>query len=79
VLSVHLRYLAIEDHDYPGLLIGCLYIHEIGLCIYDADAIRQLETWMLRLKTDCSSRKLLPKSAFGLIESVGRLLAPLLC
>jgi len=52
--------------------------YEIALSIYDADAIRQLEAWMLGLKTDCSARKLLPKSTFGLIESVGRLFAPLL-
>ena len=52
--------------------------YEIALCIYDSDAIRQLETWMLRLKTDCSARKLQPKSSFGLIEGVGRLFAPLL-
>jgi len=52
--------------------------YEIALCIYDSDAIRQLETWMLGLKTDCSARKPQPKSVFGLIESVGRLFAPLL-
>ena len=52
--------------------------YEIALCLYDSDAIRQLETWMLGLKTDCSARKLQPKSLFGLIESVGRLFAPLL-
>ena len=52
--------------------------YEIALCIYDSNVIRQLETWMLRLKTDCSARKLQPKSSFGLIESVGRLFAPLL-
>ena len=52
--------------------------YEIALCIYDSDAITQLETWMLNLKTDCSARKLKPKSSFGLIESMGRLFAPLL-
>jgi cardiolipin synthase len=52
--------------------------YEIALCIYDSDAIIQLETWMLKLKEDCLARKLQPKSSFGLIESVGRLFAPLL-
>lgn len=52
--------------------------YEIALCIYDSDAIRQLETWTLGLKTDCSARKLRSKNSFGLIESVGRLFAPLL-
>jgi cardiolipin synthase len=60
--------------DMRSLLLN----YEIGLCIFDSDAIRQLENWMLKLKTDCSARKLQPKSAFGLVESVGRLLAPLL-
>ncbi len=52
--------------------------YEIALCIYDSDAIRQLDAWMLRLKTDCSVRKLQSKRSFGLIEGVGRLFAPLL-
>jgi len=60
--------------DMRSLLLN----YEIALCIYDSDAIRQLETWMLRLKTGCSARKFQPKSSFGLIESVGRLFAPLL-
>jgi len=60
--------------DMRSLLLN----YEIALCIYDSDAIRQLETWMLGLKTDCSARNLHPKSPFGLIESVGRLFAPLL-
>ena len=60
--------------DMRSLLLN----YEIGLCIYDSGVIRQLETWMLGLKTDCSARKLQPKSSFGLIESVGRLFAPLL-
>ena len=60
--------------DMRSLLLN----YEIALCIYDSDAIRQLETWMLGLKADCSARKLQPKKSFGLIESVGRLFAPLL-
>jgi cardiolipin synthase len=52
--------------------------YEIALCIYDTDAIRQLEAWMLGLKADCSGRKLQSKRSFGLIEGVGRLFAPLL-
>jgi cardiolipin synthase len=60
--------------DMRSLLLN----YEIALCIYDSNAIRQLEKWMLNLKTDCSTRKLKTKSTFGLIESVGRLFAPLL-
>jgi cardiolipin synthase len=52
--------------------------YEIALCISDSAPIRQLETWMRRLKADCSARKSQTKSAFGLIEGVGRLFAPLL-
>lgn len=52
--------------------------YEIALCIYDSDVIRQLEAWMLGLKTDCSARKLQSKKSFGLIEGMGRLFAPLL-
>jgi cardiolipin synthase len=60
--------------DMRSLLLN----FEIALCIYDSDAIGQLETWMLGLKTDCSARKLQSKSPFALIEGVGRLFAPLL-
>ncbi|MGD8446351.1 MAG: phospholipase D-like domain-containing protein [Desulfobacterales bacterium] len=60
--------------DMRSLLLN----YEIALCIYDSDAIRQLENWMLRLKTDCSARKLKSKRSFGLVEGVGRLFAPLL-
>ena len=52
--------------------------YEIALCIDDSDVIRQLETWMRGLKADCSNRKTQPKGAFGFMESVGRLFAPLL-
>ncbi len=52
--------------------------YEVALCIYDADAIKKLEAWMFGLKRDCSARENRPKSTFGLIESVGRLFAPLL-
>jgi len=52
--------------------------YEIALCLYDTDAIRRLETWMAGLKRDCFSRELRSQSSWGLLESVGRLLAPLL-
>ena len=52
--------------------------YEIALCIYDADAIGQLESWMLGLRKGCSARTVRSKRSFGLIESVGRLFAPLL-
>lgn len=60
--------------DMRSLLLN----YEIALCIYDADMIGQLESWMRDLKQDCSLRKLQPKRSSGLIESVGRLFAPLL-
>jgi cardiolipin synthase len=60
--------------DMRSLLLN----YEIALCIYDADAIGQMESWMLSLKADCCGREMKTKSVFGLIESVGRLLAPLL-
>ena len=52
--------------------------YEIALSIYDSEVIGQLESWMLALKMDCSARKLKPRRSFGLVESVGRLFAPLL-
>jgi cardiolipin synthase len=60
--------------DMRSLLLN----YEIGLCIFDSDAIRKLENWIFKLKTACSAREIQPKKAFGLIESVGRLFAPLL-
>ncbi|MCB2147314.1 MAG: PLDc N-terminal domain-containing protein [Deltaproteobacteria bacterium] len=61
--------------DMRSLLLN----YEIALCLYDADAIGQLEAWMLDLiRKDCSARQRQPKRSFGLIESVGRLFAPLL-
>jgi len=69
-----LAILGSANMDMRSILLN----YEIALCIYDSDVIRQLETWMLGLKTECSARKLQPKSSFGLIESVGRLFAPLL-
>jgi cardiolipin synthase len=52
--------------------------YEIALCIYDSDAIRQLETWTEELMADCSIRKQRQRRPLGLIEGVGRLFAPLL-
>jgi len=80
---LHAKSILIDDRlaivgsanmDMRSLLLN----YEIALCIYDSDAISQLETWMLGLKKDCSARKLKSKSSFGLLESVGRLFAPLL-
>jgi cardiolipin synthase len=52
--------------------------YEIALCIDDPGVLRQFKTWMLGLWRNCSARKIQSKSALGLIESVGRLFAPLL-
>jgi cardiolipin synthase len=52
--------------------------YEIALCIYDSEAIAQLESWMRDLMVQSSPRKLQAGGAFGLVESVGRLFAPLL-
>jgi cardiolipin synthase len=52
--------------------------YEVALCLYDSDAIRQLETWMTGIRADCSARQLQAKRSLGLLESVGRLFAPLL-
>ena len=59
-------------------LQSMLLSYEIVLCIYDSDAIRQLETWIQELMADCSNRKQRQRSSLGLIEGVGRLFAPLL-
>ena len=60
--------------DMRSLLLN----YEIALCMYDSDTIGELESWMLDLRKDCSSRQLQAKRSSGLIESVGRLFAPLL-
>ena len=60
--------------DMRSLLLN----YEIVLCIYDLDAIGQLESWMLDLREDSSARQPQPERAFGLIENVSRLFAPLL-
>ena len=52
--------------------------YEIALCIDDSDVIGKLDAWVRGLTADCSSRISQPKNAFGLVESVGRLFAPLL-
>jgi cardiolipin synthase len=69
-----LAILGSANMDMRSLLLN----YEIALCIYDSDAIKRLEAWMLGLKTDCSARKLKSKRSFGLVEGVGRLFAPLL-
>ncbi|MGB5745609.1 MAG: phospholipase D-like domain-containing protein [Desulfobacterales bacterium] len=69
-----LAILGSANMDMRSILLN----YEIALCLYDSDEIRQLEAWILRLKADCSARKFQPKRPFGLIESVGRLFAPLL-
>ncbi|MGD8366637.1 MAG: phospholipase D-like domain-containing protein [Desulfobacterales bacterium] len=60
--------------DMRSLLLN----YEIALCSYDREAIGQLESWMRGLVERCSPRALPPRSTFGLVESVGRLFAPLL-
>lgn len=60
--------------DMRSLLLN----YEIALFIYDANAIGRVEVWMQGLRTDCTHRKTQPKSAWDVIEGVGRLFAPLL-
>jgi cardiolipin synthase len=60
--------------DMRSLLLN----YEIALCIYDLDAIRQLEIWIQGLMADCSKRKQRQKGSLGFIEGIGRLFAPLL-
>lgn len=60
--------------DMRSLLLN----YEITLCLYQEQLIDQIEAWMLDVMEDCSTRKLQPIRSFGLIESMGRLLAPLL-
>jgi cardiolipin synthase len=69
-----LAILGSANMDMRSILLN----YEIALCIYDSDAIRQLETWIEALMGDCSIRKQQQRSSLGLIEGVGRLFAPLL-
>ena len=66
--------LGSANMDMRSLLLN----YEIALCLYDSDAIRQLETWIQELMADCSIRKQRQRRSLGLIEGVGRLFAPLL-
>ncbi len=60
--------------DMRSLLLN----YEVALCMYDTVSIKELESWMHKLKADCSARKIKPKGSFEFIKSMGRLLAPLL-
>ena len=60
--------------DMRSLLLN----YEIALCIHGGEAMGRLESWMRDLMAHCSQRTLQPKGAFGLVESVARLFAPLL-
>jgi cardiolipin synthase A/B len=63
-----------SNMDMRSLLLN----YEIALCMYDKHAIKQVESWMLTLKADSLKQQFDPKSKSGIIESVGRLFAPLL-
>ena len=45
--------------DMRSLLLN----YEIALCVYDADAIRQIQDWIPQLTSDCSARKLQTKTS----------------
>jgi cardiolipin synthase len=60
--------------DMRSLLLN----YEIALFVHDAQAIRQVDTWIQGLETDCKMRGSRPRSGWNLIEGVGRLFAPLL-
>jgi cardiolipin synthase A/B len=60
--------------DMRSLLLN----YEITLCVYDSAAIGQIESWMLDLTRDCSRQPGQPRTSSGILESVGRLFAPLL-
>ena len=63
-----------SNMDMRSLLLN----YEIAMCIFDENDIKQIENWMLWLKTDCRERRFDPESRVGVFESVGRLFAPLL-
>jgi len=52
--------------------------YEIAMCLYDSEYIGQLTAWVHDLVGQSSQRKSRPGRTFGLVESVGRLFAPLL-
>lgn len=52
--------------------------YEIALCLYDADTLGRLESWMLDIQKNCLDRQPQHRKISEFIESVGRLLAPLL-
>ena len=63
-----------SNMDMRSLLLN----YEIAMCIFDENDIKQIESWMLWLKTDCRERGFDPKGRLGVFESIGRLFAPLL-
>lgn len=60
--------------DMRSLLLN----FEVGLCIYEPGVIAQIDAWMKDLMVACNRRGNPRKSSPGLLEGVGRILAPLL-
>lgn len=60
--------------DMRSLLLN----YEVALCLYDANQVKHMESWMLGLKKDSSEQPIRSSGTFDLIRNMGRLLAPLL-
>lgn len=80
---LHAKAIIIDDHeavagsanmDMRSLLLN----YEVGLLIDSRVLVRDLDTWMQHLLDDSLLRRKIPGPARGLLESVARLLAPLL-
>jgi cardiolipin synthase len=60
--------------DMRSLLLN----FEVGLCIYDAGVVAQIDAWIKDLIKNCTMRSHPRRSSLNLVEGVGRILAPLL-
>ena len=60
--------------DIRSLLLN----YEVGLCIYDAEIIAEIEKWMRGLMAACQGREPHGKGMIAIVEDMARLFAPLL-
>ncbi len=60
--------------DIRSLLLN----YEVGLCIYDAEIIAEIEKWMRGLMAACQGREPHAKGMIAIVEDMARLFAPLL-
>jgi cardiolipin synthase len=80
---MHAKVLLIDDRaavtgsvnmDMRSLMLN----YEVALCVYSRDVIQQFDTWMQQQMARCHPRKPRFHASLGILEGMGRLVAPLL-